>query len=277
MNTTNHHHVRRLVVAGLGAAATAGVAVGASSSASAAGLACGTVVTEDVQLEADLTGCGEVGLVVGAPGITIDLAGHTLAGTGVGPGIDANGGHDRLSVVGGTITGFTIGIELLENDGSRVEGMTLTGNMVGMAVGRSTGVLVEGVHADGNGFGGVEIGFSRATSVRDSSMSDNGFSGLDDIGSTGTRVERSVTDGNGAFGIRLLHGDDAAVRRNQSHGNDGTGIEVGFDTVGSVIERNDVRANTGYGILVVEPDNTVRRNIISGNAEGDCEPVTACD
>ena len=66
------------------------------------------------------------------------------------------------------------------------------------------------------------------------------------------------------------------MRRNDSHGNGGHGIEVGFDTVGAVVERNHVTGNGAFGIVVVEDGNTLRRNHVSGNAEGDCDPVTAC-
>ena len=156
--TTNHHRRVAVLATALGLAAAA-LALG-SGSATAAGPACGTVVTDDLVLTADLVGCAGPALVVGAPGITIDLSGHTISGGGTGAGIDDNGGHDGVAVEGGTITGFTIGIELLEADGARIEDLALTGNQVGVAVARSTGVRIEGVHADDNGSEGVEIGFS---------------------------------------------------------------------------------------------------------------------
>ena len=158
-----------------------------------------------------------------------------------------------------------------------VEEATLTANQVGVAVSRSAGVGIEGVRADANGSFGVEIGFSENTSVRHSTMNGNGFAGFDAIGSSSTTVEHSRAEGNAFFGLRLLHEQGATVRRIDSHGNGGTGIEVGFDTVGALVERSAVTGNVGFGIVVVEDGNVLRRNHVSGNAEGDCEPATACD
>ena len=51
-------------------------------------LECGERVTEDVRLDSDLRDCRGVGLViVAADGVTVDLGGHTIDGTGRGTGI----------------------------------------------------------------------------------------------------------------------------------------------------------------------------------------------
>ena len=91
MLTTTGRRRRRLrvgvatVVAAVGLPATV-----AGSSNQATSLSCGSVITTDVRLAADLVDCPAFGLVVGAPGITIDLNGHVIGGTGSGVGIDDN-------------------------------------------------------------------------------------------------------------------------------------------------------------------------------------------
>ena len=55
--------------------------------------------------------------MVGAPGITIDLAGHLIDGTGTGSGIDNVAGHDDVRIVRGTVREFLFGVELFETDG----------------------------------------------------------------------------------------------------------------------------------------------------------------
>jgi hypothetical protein len=56
----------------------------AGSLSEATSLSCGSVITTDVRLDADLVDCPSQGLVVGAPGIIIDLNGHIIDGTGSG-------------------------------------------------------------------------------------------------------------------------------------------------------------------------------------------------
>ena len=57
------------------------------SSASAAHVQCGDVITQDTTLDSDLIDCPGHGVVIGASGITLDLAGHTIDGTGAN-GVD---------------------------------------------------------------------------------------------------------------------------------------------------------------------------------------------
>jgi hypothetical protein len=90
------------VLAAVGLPATVTVAASSSDGTSPS---CGSVFT-DVRLDADLVDCPAAGLVVGAPGITIDLNGHVIDGTGSGVGIDNNGRHDDIHITGGRVTGF---------------------------------------------------------------------------------------------------------------------------------------------------------------------------
>ena len=41
---------------------------------------CGDVITQDTTLDSDLIDCPGDGVVIGASGITLDLAGHTIDG-----------------------------------------------------------------------------------------------------------------------------------------------------------------------------------------------------
>jgi nitrous oxidase accessory protein NosD len=71
---------------------------------------CGDVLLHDVVLGHDLscTSAHAYGLAVGAPGITIDLGGHTLQGT-FGRGIEVTGASG-VKVRNGRIRGFGVGI-----------------------------------------------------------------------------------------------------------------------------------------------------------------------
>src|SRR3712207_1691807 len=78
--------------------------------AAAAQPACGAEITRDTRLTADLRGCPDNGLVVARDGVTVDLAGHTIAGDGAvredcpdGDFCDGGvvvAGHERVTVRG---------------------------------------------------------------------------------------------------------------------------------------------------------------------------------
>lgn len=97
---------------------------------------CGQVVTQSISLRNDLIDCLWDGLVIGAPGITIDLNGHTIDGKGIAAGI-RNDGYDYVSIRNGTITDFDYGVML--NPGTTfniVDSVSLENNQeAGVALG----------------------------------------------------------------------------------------------------------------------------------------------
>ena len=99
----------------------AGVSVLASGPALASHVRCGDTITTDTTLDSDLVNCPNTGIVIGANNITLDLNGHTIDGDGtpVDPcpegeacdvGVLNRAGYDRLTIVGGTIRQFGVGI-----------------------------------------------------------------------------------------------------------------------------------------------------------------------
>jgi hypothetical protein len=94
-------------------AATAGVVIiglGASAFGAEppAAISCGSVITESTTLTRNLKDCTD-GLELAGTGITLDLGGHTLAGTGdTGVGIRITG--DEVTIKNGRITGFGVGV-----------------------------------------------------------------------------------------------------------------------------------------------------------------------
>ena len=79
-----------------------------------------------------------------ADGITIDLAGRTLSFTGVLPpigpisndphGVSNVGGFDGVTIKGGTIIGFNVGVSAIGADALVVEDLIVRANTVGMAL-----------------------------------------------------------------------------------------------------------------------------------------------
>lgn len=165
----------------------------------------GTTVTIDVRLTADLLDCDGAGLVVGAPGITIDLAGHTTdgAGTGSSIGIDNVAGHDHVGVIRGTIREFAFGLDLLETTGNWLDRPTLAANGVGVIVERA----------------GVE-----RTVLERNEVVGNAEHGML-IEGPGNTVTRNRAVANGGIGIAALDGTiDGGNRASGNLGGNRTGV-----------------------------------------------------
>jgi len=216
----------------LAAAASAGVTVLAAAPASAvAPLTCGSVVTQSVQLSADITGCPGNGLVIGAANVTIDLNGHTLggsgngtaAGSGTGKGISNPGGYDGLSITNGTIQDFFIGVRLTDTVGTKVSKVTV------LRVIR-----------------GVDIIDSKASTVEDSIL----------VG---------LADAAGGMGV-LVGGqsEGTTVAHNTFRRFPWNGIYVGDQATKTTVSKNTV-STAGNGIYVDGRATLVDSNLVDNN------------
>ena len=292
-DTTSTTRIRRHAAVAAGAALAAiAVPVGAVVAGPAAGLSCGATVTTDVRLTADLVDCSGQGLVIGASGITIDLAGHTIDGTGANAGIYNPDGHDGVTIRGGTIQEFGQGIDLLESRGSHIDRLRATGNAIGIVVMRGDHVRVERVEVDANSFSGIEVLFSESVTVEHSIVTGHDFGGIVDRYSLDSRYDRNVVTGNAFFGIEMTDTDRAELSRNDVSGNEFDGIRLGFWATGVTLDRNETSHNGTDGLVIEEAGNAVARhtafenggrgiavvdgtidggrNTAAGNAGGDC-------
>lgn len=220
--------------------------------AGAATLSCGQSVSADVRLTRDLTGCAGDGLVVTAPGVRVDLAGHRITGRGSGAGIalEAPG----ATVTGGTVSGFVDGIAVRPGGGGTVSCMRLAGNVDGLfrepGGGDHPDLLVRDSRLVGNSGNGLTL-TRGATTVRDS------------------RISRNL-----GYGIQAFEADDAVYERNRVNRNGLDGMRVRDAT--ARIVGNRASRNGGGGIVVIDDypalypyflkDNTANRNAALGIA-----------
>jgi len=137
--------VRALVVAAAGALLPAV----ASDVASAATLACGSVVLEDTVVANDIGPCPGDGIVAGADNITIDLTGHRVSGdgnqgaTGDFGGIRIPSGRSGVTVKGGVVTGFETGVVVQDASLNTITNLLVTDN-VGSSISESANELAFG-------------------------------------------------------------------------------------------------------------------------------------
>ncbi len=94
------------------ALAAGGLLAGAAPAAAA--VTCGSTITTDTTLTTDLV-CSGDGIVVGAPGVTLDLGGHAIRGPGMGWTATEQGVRvdtPGVTVRNGRIEGFRYGVSL---------------------------------------------------------------------------------------------------------------------------------------------------------------------
>lgn len=232
---------RRQIIRVLAAAAVPALLLGAlavTPAAASSGPACGTL-TADTVLTSDL----HCDLTIGASGITLDLAGHTLFGsvTIQGEGASING----TTIRNGTIADSAVGIWMEETKDTTISHVRLINDSAGLS-GMFQGAIVARIASDGLRVEHCLISTSgRAIFTQGG---DNTFTG-DGFHSGG------LTDSAGHPVMDGLH----------------VNVQAGSDIV---ISGNHTRHNAAYGIRA-EPGTVVDGggNTSVGNPDG-CLGVT---
>jgi parallel beta-helix repeat protein len=254
------HGPVRLIMSTLASFGVLGGLLGPALPAHAAeqgALACGQTITVDTTLTADLTGCVGPGLVIGADGITLDLAGHTLAGDGRADacpgnlfcdvGVDDGAGYSDVTVTGGgTVRGFVVGVQAAAPANNlRLERLTIR---------------------DNSRFGALVHGGDDAVYARDV-FADNGISGLVAVDAHRVQVTRNTVTGGAGYGTVLFHVDTSTVSNTIFRANDQGVLVTGSD---NTIVDNTVTNSSGSSIDVVDgaSRNRVVRNRLSDNGDG---------
>jgi parallel beta-helix repeat protein len=257
---------------------------------------CGERITENVRLDSDLRDCEGVGLVVGADGVTVDLGGHTIDGTGRGTGIvNGYGGDGRrdVEIRNGTVRGFKVGLRS-GGRATQLRRLTITKNATGGVVLRGSQCIVERNVISDNGYGhGISLKSAGSCRIDSNRISRQLGAGIETDRSSGNRIEDNRITGNRRAGILLAATTGSAVERNSVLGNDvgislfdrsnsnivrrntaalnATGVAVTFGGTGNRIEHNSVSASDGAGIRFAETgsNNQATRNLVTlSGAEG---------
>ena len=88
----------------------------------------GQTLHESVTLDRDIQASGKNGIVVGADGVVLDCAGHSITGDGTGNGVESID-HSNVTIANCVIDGFEKGIYLASTDGLE-EQLLSVGNVV---------------------------------------------------------------------------------------------------------------------------------------------------
>jgi parallel beta-helix repeat protein len=241
---------------------------------------CGSVITADTTLTANIGPCSRGGLVIGADNITLDLDRFGVLGkanrTGDGVGIRLSG-RTGVTIKNGRVIDFDAGVAIVGGSANTVENVLVKDNIGtakrgdfgdGIAISGSDGNTITGNDVIHNGpFDGIGlVGAASANLIEDNIVSENhvGTTADDGIriegpGATNNTVRGNTVSANGLDGIAVF--SDQAT---------------GSLNVGNVIEENTVTAN-GFGFLGARPgdgirtflranDTTIANNAVHDNA-----------
>jgi parallel beta-helix repeat protein len=259
--------VTLLVVFGLVAAALFSV-----PAAFANHVQCGDVITQSTTLDSDLVNCPGDGVVIGASAITLDLAGHTVDGTGSdagGQGVDNGAGHDAVAVKGGSIRDFQAGVLFRFADHGALRDLTVSDSGIALYLDNSDSNTVERNVL----FSGILcFGDSDANIIDRNEISGYGTGVLVDgtpNRASDTVITRNRIVGNGvgdSVGVFLGANSDTVIRDNEISNNGDRGIALVLDPARTVIERNRIRGNgTGVAVDGFAGDTLVSRNTLDAN------------
>ncbi len=265
-----------------------------------ASVSCGQLITTSTRVTNDLSDCLGNGLVIGASGITLDLDGHTIDGTGLGVGV-LNNGHDNVTITDGVVQEFDFGVQLGDGTaGNVVSDLTLQLNqeagiqLVGADDGTNGNTIRTNTLVD-NEYGIWLIDGTQFALVRGNTITSNSADGIRVESSSGNRIEDNIVGESSGAGVALAGASDNTVTGNTLSINSGGGVAVGETELpanDNLVEGNTITGSSGAGISVVESsgnelignvatlggssgielafaqDTLVRGNDVSGNAGG---------
>ncbi len=255
--------------------ATAALALtlpGLAAPASADTLACGDTITTSTRLTHDLV-CGPGdGLVIGADGVVLDLADHTISGAGAyGAGAGAGvriAGRSDVTVTRGTITGFATAVEVQQSWRAALTKLTASRGDRGINVGGGGNHHIAQNTLTDNGRDAVRLAVTTGNVVRQNVLAGNVFGiGVADF-STANLVERNSVAGSRDWGVAVFgSATGTTVRQNGVSASTADGILVTADTSGTVVDRNATVGNGDDGIDVRTTDATIAKNRASDNGD----------
>ncbi|HBA84479.1 MAG TPA: hypothetical protein DCZ95_10330 [Verrucomicrobia bacterium] len=231
-----------------------------------------------ILLAGTLTSTGTA-IYIDAPGVTVDLGGHSLLGPdrAGGSGVLTSSGKHGCTIRNGAILNFNSGVDLYRTKGSRVEGVSAVSNINGICFLASEGCMAEASRCEGNEGSGFVFGDSDGCVVRHCVSVGNALRGFDfdtySIGGKGNVIEQCEVSGNATEGIifRAYSGDwlNNTIRDCSIVDNGGTGIlfratgSSGYCNGNSILRCN-ISQNAGAGICFATTNGYHYGNVIEG-------------
>ena len=227
------------------------------------------MLTGSITLSNDLPACAGDGLVIGASGITVDLNGHLVQGTGLGAGV-RNLGHHDVTIRGGTIRNFDTGVLLSETQRNLVAGITFDQTELGAVhLSNADGSQVRDNHVIGYGGAAFHLtGGSSSNLVAGNAVAaGNGEAIVVEGSSDHNRLEGNRLSGSSNSGIRVDYSSNTTVVGNLVAGGSDAAITM-TGAPRSVVQSNTVQGVGDAAILMTGSSaNVIRFNTLGQTAD----------
>lgn len=218
---------------------------------------CGEVVTTDLTLGNDLRGCPGDGLIIAAGGVTIDLNGHVVSGSGGGTGIVVSFSLPAdVSIKNGVVKGFDFGVYSPPSS--------------------TSSLTMEHLRVSGNG---TEIFWGGSGSLSDSEVIDNHGDGI--VTAHGSKhIFHNTIARNGSNGLRGTEDSTGTIEDNHAFGNAASGLSI-TDSVTYALA-NQLSHNGLYGLYISDrlpgflPFYVVADNVADSNGVGGIRIDSTC-
>jgi parallel beta-helix repeat protein len=233
---------------------------------------CGQTIDHSLRVANNLFDCPDDGLVIGAPNIIIDLAGHRIDGTGGSGdvGIDNTAGHGGVKVRNGVVTGFENGVRLAGAKGNVIAWLHMLDNALnGIRLELSSeDNTVKASTAAGNGFDGISLNGSSGNTLRSNRALSNS-TGFGVRSSSNSNTLESNTAWGNDFGFSVSSSDNV-VLGNSASNNDTHGFFSSGSSDNNTFRGNSATGNGSIGFFLSSgpSDYTLKANTATGNAVG---------
>jgi parallel beta-helix repeat protein len=216
-------------------------------------VSCGQIVTGEVVLTNDLNCSNGDGLIVGAPGTTINLNGYKITASDdastQGPSMDYDGSSgilvanmDGVIISGlGEISGFSRGVTFMGSSDGQLTDVQLADNGIGALVQGSTG-----------------------TELSRNTITNNDIAAILDS-STGGAVAFNQAVANTEQGFLLLGADQNVIAANNMFGNGQYGIYLDLMSNENIVDYNTVFGHEDFDMSNADGNPNVNQNTFGGN------------
>ena len=211
--------------------------------------------------------------------VTLDCNGFMIDGvsdTGIGVKVMADG----VTVKNCTIRNFSIGINLVNSDGSTITKNTLILNDLGIDLESSSDDnTITANNLTKNDLDGIIIESSNFNKIARNTFLENKRDGIRISNSDNNIIRLNISTDNALNGIRLFDGADSnTIKKNTSNNNGRDGISVCDECNSNILTLNTANSNGRDGFVdTTEPlSNTYKNNMCSQNTDNDSMPSGLC-
>lgn len=255
-------------------------------------LSCGDTILTDTKLKNHLFDCPGDGLIIGAPGITLNLNGKRITGSGDAStvGVAIQGVAD-VTIRNGTIRNFGTQVFIQNSNGTQVRSMNLRGpGGFGLQVQFSNDVVVKFTRILELRSSGLVLFSSHDFALRNSRITDvgtcsimsggsecGGGNGIAAFRSDGVKIRNNLFKRISRSGISLFDSRDGRISGNTviQTSSRPCNDDFGAITIASVSRRTEVVSNRilanddfGIGLRFETEDIKIRRNRLRFNRGG---------